>query len=268
MSKRNAKSMKPTTPLPPADRSADQRGSRTSAATDTSRRAEWRVPEAPPRRRAPWVILIAAVAVVGVVLLLWQPWSGSGSDDGAASRDADAAAVQESLGENPYLLGSEASDGPVLVEFLDFQCPACAAVKPVIDQMRQQYAGDVTFAVRMLPLDGHANAVPAALAAAAADEQGEFEPMYDRLFQDQAQWAGQADPEATFRGYAEEIGLDMEQYDTDVASSEVADRVEADRQAAVDLGVTSTPSFFLNGEAIQIGSPEELVQLLDDATSE
>lgn len=215
------------------------------------------------RRRAPWIAVVAVLAAVALTLTLWQPWSGAG-ESAAPAREG---AIAETLGEDPFILGTQATDGAVLVEFLDFQCPACARIKPVIDQMRSQYEGEVTFAVRTLPLDGHQNAVPAARAAAAADEQGAFESMYTLLFQNQTQWAGQPDPSATFRGYAEQIGLDMEQYDTDVASEQIAERVEADRQAAQDLGVTSTPSFFLDGEPIELQSVDQLISLLDEASA-
>lgn len=208
------------------------------------------------------------VVVVGLILAFWRPWSSTAPDaDPAAGADAPARAQAstEILGPNPYLLGPEAEGDATFVEFLDFQCPACAAVKPAIDEVRAEYAGEITFAARFLPLEGHENAVPAAIAAAAADEQGEFVAMYDQLFEHQEEWSPLADPTEAYRGYAEEIGLDLERFDADSASPEIEEQVLADRQAAEDLGLDSTPSFFVDGEPFAPQSQQDLVDALDAA---
>ena len=104
------------------------------------------------------------------------------------------------------------TDGPdaTFVEFLDFECESCGALYPTIEELKDTYGDRVTFVVRHMPL--HTSSVNAARAAEAAAEQGEFEAMYDLLFQRQADWGHQSSPEEDlFFDYAEELGLDMDQ---------------------------------------------------------
>ncbi len=168
--------------------------------------------------------------------------------------------VSESSGtEDPRLVREdshvlqEAPDGfPVVVEFLDFECEACGALYPAIEQLRGDFAGEVEFIVRYFPLPSHLNSRNAAHAAEAAARQGEFEGMYRLLFENQTTWGeSQDDMSPLFRTYAEQLGLDMAQFDEDVVSEAVAARVEKDFQDAQSLGLSGTPSLFLEGEVIQ-----------------
>ena len=164
-----------------------------------------------------------------------------------------------------------AEDGKVtLVEFLDFECEACGAYYPIMEQLRETYAGKVTFAFRYFPLPGHGNSVNAAVAVEAAAQQDQLEPMFHRMFQTQGEWGekGAESQASVFRGYAEELGLDMEQYDADVASAETRDRVELDFTEGIALGVEGTPTFFLNGESLGTPAPDELVARIDAALAE
>ena len=132
--------------------------------------------------------------------------------------------------------------------------------------MRKQYAGRVTFVARYFPLPGHFNAERAARAAEAAARQGKFEQMYVLMYENQSQWGEQRVPlDATFRGFAERIGLDMAQYHADYASPEVAARVQRDVEDGLALGVQGTPTFFLNGQRIEPQSAEDMVAALEEA---
>ena len=162
---------------------------------------------------------------------------------------------------------SEAPGGKAtFVEFLDFECEACRAAYPAIEQLRQRYDGRMTFVVRYMPL--HSNSEAAARAAEAAADQGKFEEMYDRLFETQPEWGEQrTSQEEVFFGFASDLGLDMERFRTvydDPATIELLRRDKADGEA---LGVTGTPTFFLNGEKVEVSSFDELVGLIDDALS-
>lgn len=154
----------------------------------------------------------------------------------------------------------------VLVEYLDFECEACGAYYPLVKQLEQEYGDRVTFVARYFPLQGHRNGFPAALAAEAASRQGKFWEMHDLLFMRQKEWGEKqvATPEV-FEGFAQEIGLNMEQFKTDVASPEVAARVKRDQDAGIELGVKSTPTFFLNGKRIQNPQGYEAFKTLLDA---
>lgn len=164
----------------------------------------------------------------------------------------------------------EAPDGrATLVEFLDFECEACGAAYPFIEDLRERYDGELTFVIRYLPLPGHANSRNAAHAVEAAARQGEIEPMYQRMFQTQAEWGESRESKAAlFRSFAGDLGLDLEQYDRDVESDAVADRVERDFQDAAGLEVTGTPSFFFNGERFQPQSEQDFYDRIDAALAD
>ena len=220
---------------------------------------------------------LALVAVFLVVIGVAALVAGGGDDEpapaarttstAAAGEGAAAAApAQRVVASDPRTLGREARGGPTFTEFLDFECEACGAAFPAIEELRRQYAGRVTFNVRYFPIDSHANARNAAHAAEAAAQQGKFEPMYEKLFETQRSWGEQQRSEAgRFRSYAKELGLDLKQYDADVASAKTKARVERDVQAGTALGVQSTPTFFLDEEMIQPQSLDELRSLLDQA---
>jgi protein-disulfide isomerase len=162
---------------------------------------------------------------------------------------------------------STAEDGKVtLVEFLDFECEACRAAYPFIEQLREQYDGRVTFVLRYFPIPSHKNANNAAYAVESAARQGKLEDMYKRMYDTQAEWGESQDSKAAlFRSFAEELGLDMAQYDADVASPEVAARVQKDVDDGARLGVSGTPSFFLNGEPLTPATTDDFVKAIDDA---
>lgn len=89
-------------------------------------------------------------------------------------------------------------------EFLDFECEPCAAALPAIEQLRQEYAGRVTFNIRYFPIESHKNARNAAIAVEAAAQQGKLEAMYKKMFETQPSWGEQDDSKAAvFRGFAQ-----------------------------------------------------------------
>lgn len=151
-------------------------------------------------------------------------------------------------------------DGAVtVVEFLDFECEACGAFYPIVEDLRQQYAGDITYVVRYFPLPGHINSTQAALAAEAAAQQDRFEDMYHRLFETQAQWGeNSVETPEVFRGLAEELGLDLAAYDAAIADPATLERVQTDKRDGEKLGVRSTPSFFIDGEPVTLQTWDDL----------
>lgn len=160
-----------------------------------------------------------------------------------------------------------AEDGKVtLVEFLDFECEACGAAYPVIENLREQYKDRVTFVIRYFPIPSHTNANNAAYAVEAAARQGKLEDMYQRMYDTQAEWGESQESKADlFRTYAQELGLDMAKFDADVASPDVAARVQKDVDDGTKLGVTGTPSFYLNGEPLIPETVQDFTEAIDDA---
>ena len=139
----------------------------------------------------------------------------------------------------------------VLIEYADFQCPACVAFAPIVEQLKQDFPNDLLVITRHFPLTSiHTNALEAAVAAEAAGRQGAFDGMHDLLFARQQQWNTLADPGAFFESLATELGLNLTQFRGDVVDTALVDRVNRDLTDAGSLGLNSTPSFFLGGAAI------------------
>ena len=108
----------------------------------------------------------------------------------------------------------------------------------------------VQFAYRHFPLSQHKNAKLAATVAEAAGKQGKFWEMHDLIFQNQSDWSEEKNAAVIFAKYAQEVGLDLAKFQTDIASEEIKAKIENDYKSGVKAGVNSTPSFFLNGEKI------------------
>lgn len=134
-----------------------------------------------------------------------------------------------------------------LVEFSDLECPACRAAQPVVEQVLAEYGERVNFVYRHFPLPQHGNAVVSGQAAEAAGRQGKFLEMVSILFANQTTWAASREPAAIFQGYAEGLGLDIEQFLADMEDENFKKKIEADRQDGQLSGVNSTPTFFVNG---------------------
>jgi len=158
-----------------------------------------------------------------------------------------------------HLLTTPESSTVTFVEFLDFECESCGAVYPYIEDLRAEFGDRVTFVMRYFPLPGHVNSTNAAVAVEAASRQGMLIPMYQRLFEKQAEWGEQQVSRAdTFREYAGQLGLDLAQYDADVADSSTLERVEADFAAGLALGVQSTPTMFVNDVPLELRSIDDI----------
>lgn len=160
-------------------------------------------------------------------------------------------------------------EAPVtIIEYSDFQCPACATYYPLVERLIAEASTTVRFVYRHFPLFPipHKNAVIAAEASEAAALQGKFWEMYRLLFDNQKLWENSDTPKALFEEYAGRIGLNLATYTKDIVSDVVKARVEKDRAEATALGVNSTPTFFVNGKAIvNPNSYESFKTLIDEA---
>ena len=206
------------------------------------------------------VAFVAVLTVVTFVLRL-------GADDGPvaeASTGDDSVLVRE----ESRVIGEEGGSDVTFVEFLDFECEACGAAYPIVEQLREEYDGEVTFVVRYFPLPGHFNAERAARAVESAARQGRLEEMYQKMYETQSTWGEQQKPkDDLFRDFAEELGLDMERYDADYASDEVKGRVQRDVADGEELGVQGTPTFYIDGKLFQPTSAEDFSTAVDKALS-
>lgn len=151
-----------------------------------------------------------------------------------------------------------------LVEYSDFQCPACAQYEPIIKQVLDAYPEDLRFVYRHYPLvQIHKFALPAAEASEAANKQGKFWEMHDLLFERQNVWYKAEKPRDLFVEYAKELGLDESKFTSDLKSDDIQEKINTDMSGAVSSGITGTPTFFLNGKKIVPRSLEEFKSLID-----
>ncbi len=138
-----------------------------------------------------------------------------------------------------------------LVEFSDFQCPACKAYAPVIDELLSQYPNDLRLVYKHFPLKTiHMRAMNAAQASEAAGRQGKFFEMAKILFDNQDNWS-RVPGIGVFESYAENLGLNIEQFKNDYGSDEVRDKINGQLDYGISLNVNSTPTIYLNGKKIE-----------------
>ncbi|HEV3394405.1 MAG TPA: thioredoxin domain-containing protein, partial [Chthoniobacterales bacterium] len=140
-----------------------------------------------------------------------------------------------------------------LEEFGDFQCPPCGRLSEPINQLQKQY--NLRLIYRNFPLPVHEHAKEAAYAAEAAGRQGRFWQMHDLLYREQAVWSKSPDARTLFNAYAGMLQLDLSRFKQDMDNSEVQRQVDLDKERGALIGVTNTPTIFLNNQAV---APEQL----------
>lgn len=210
------------------------------------------------------LILVAALALGGLVAIVVGGSSSEETQTASGGGDTDGGA--EVIRADSHRLSTAPEGQPTLVEFLDFECEGCGALYPIMEQLRSEYDGEITFAIRYFPNEGHFNAMNSALAVEAAARQGKLEEMYEKMFETQTEWGeAQESKAAVFENYAQELGLDMAQYRRDVEDPEVAARIERDRDEGLELGVEGTPWLFLDGKQLTPESHEQLKAEIDTA---
>lgn len=138
-----------------------------------------------------------------------------------------------------------------LLEYSDFQCPACKAYQPAVEAVLEEFGDQIRFEYRHFPLPSHRNSKQAAYAAEAAGAQGKFFEMASKIFEKQGEWAESNDAREQFIAIAKELGLDEDKFKQAMDSSTTKDEVDADLAAGKADGVTATPSFFLNGKKLE-----------------
>ncbi len=154
------------------------------------------------------------------------------------------------IGDNVY---GNADSAAILVEYGDFQCPGCASIHPTIKTVSEKYKDQLAFVFRNFPITQiHPNALVAAAAAESAGKQGKYWEMHNALYENQKSWesASIKDRVNIFTNYASTLGLDAETFKTDVASEAVSQKISFDIALAKKIGVSSTPTFYLDGEEL------------------
>lgn len=161
-------------------------------------------------------------------------------------------------------LGDSPSRGPAdalvtIVEVSDFQCPFCGKVVPTLNDLEKQYGHDLRLVFKHNPLSFHPRAMPAAMAAECAREQGKFWQMYESMFANQ-----RALEDTDLEKYAKEAGVDMNRWKACVSSNKFKSRIEEEQAKMVALGARGTPAFFINGRFLSGAQPIENFKTIID----
>jgi len=148
-----------------------------------------------------------------------------------------------------YRQKGDPASAVVVVEYSDFQCPACSAANIPMERLMSLYGSGVRLIFKHNPLGSiHPKAVEAARFAECAGRQGGFWPYQDALFKNQAEWSKADDPEPFFLGYAKALQLDLMELSRCVKDPSVTQAIEEDRKDARRRFVSATPTFFVNGK--------------------
>jgi len=138
-----------------------------------------------------------------------------------------------------------------LVEYADFQCPACSVIYSTIKELEGNFKDDLRVIFRFFPLtNSHQNSMISSSAAYAAGLQGKFWEMHDLLFENQTTWSN-IDARDTFIGYAKTLGLNLDKFKTDLDSNSTKQIILKEENDGIAIGINSTPTFFVNGNYIQ-----------------
>jgi protein-disulfide isomerase len=191
------------------------------------------------------IAVVLAIAVIGGALLLR---SGRSKDPFATAPASPPSSPPASKTE--HTLPAEAIVS--LEEFGDYQCPPCAVLHPTLKKLKQELGPNLNFIFRNLPLTTlHKNALVAAQAAEAARMQNRFWEMHDFLYENQDLWKDDVNPRTIFLKFAADLGLDTGRFARDMGDKQVQLRIEADQDAAAQLGINGTPTILIDGRQLR-----------------
>ncbi len=208
-----------------------------------------------------WIILAVVIVGLAGLFIVTKP---KNSGDNKFNGDASKLQSDDHVRNQRDLKAT-------LIEYADFQCPACGSYYPITKQLEAQYGDRVTFVYRHFPIISlHPNAFAAARAAEAASNQGKFWEMHDKLFETQDIWGRVAtNQQSLFEGYAKDLSLDLNKFKADYVTEVTADRINRDVSSAKQFGITGTPTFILNGQKIENPNGfEAFSKVLDKAIEE
>ena len=185
-------------------------------------------------------ILVGVLLATIIIIVIGAVLSGGTGDQGQVATEP-IANTDRLLAAESHFTGP--ADAPVtVIEFGDFECPACGALHPILQHVKENNS-EVKFVYRHFPLTSiHPRARPAALAAEAAAAQGKFFEYHDQLYENQSQLGDQ-----DFITHAEAIGLDVAAFEQALADGVGEDAVQQDVSDSAALGLRSTPTLFVNG---------------------
>lgn len=206
-----------------------------------------------------WIFVCVGIFIAGGLVSLVA--TQSSTESGATTQSIVSVTEQDQIKGN--LLSQI-----VLIEYADFQCPACGAYYPILKQLSDAFGDRATFVYRHFPLSQHQHAEIMARAGEAAGAQGKFWEMHNMIFENQNVWSRASNVRSTITEYVTALGLDQNRFSQDLDASEIKEKVKSDYQGGLQAGVNSTPTFFLNGVKLQNPrSYQEFETLFNDTIS-
>ena len=209
-----------------------------------------------------WIIFSVVVVLVLGGLVAWTRIANPPIDLTGVEHNSVVAASDQNGNIADHTKGSE-SNKILLIEYGDYQCPSCGDAYPNVNTLMEEYGDDVTLVFRNFPLTAiHPNARAAAAVAEAAGLQGKFWEMHDKLYVSQNDWSGLDASKRTtvFNSYAQDLGLDMDKFNADVAGKEAGQKINFDMALGKSVDVAATPTFFLNGKKLDDATSSAIVQ--------
>jgi len=209
-----------------------------------------------------WIIFSVVVVLILGGLVAWARIANPPVDLSGVNNNSVIAASENNGNIADHTLGSDANK-ILLIEYGDLQCPSCGSAHPHVKALMEEYGSDVTFVFRNFPLTSiHPNARAAATVAEAAGLQGKYWEMHDMLFESQGDWSTLDATKRTdvFNNYAKELDLDMDKFNADLTARPAGQKVNFDLAIGKNVGVSATPTFFLNDDKLDDATSSGIVQ--------
>lgn len=217
------------------------------------------------KSNTPLLIIGGVLVLAALGGLYWYNLNKPGANTPVAnntkpSPSKDPAAAKEKAippnapaGATPPNQAGSPSATVTLEEFADFQCGACAAAHPIMNEIKSIYGTRIHFVFRNNPLSipAHDKSYDAAVASEAAGMQGKFWDMQNMLFSNQQAWTAAPTYKQIWKDYAIKIGLDIPKWENDIAGIAAKSRVDSDLTRGKAIGISSTPTLFVNGQPVQ-----------------
>jgi protein-disulfide isomerase len=220
-----------------------------------------------PDSKRPFYLVLGALVVAGIAIIGYQ----------ATKPRAQAAFTMDSsvtlVPNQGHVMGSDSALVEV-VEFADFECPACGDFATLTEpdvRTRLVNTGIVRFRFMDFPLEGHRNTRAAHMAAWCAGDQGKFWEMHDAIFAAQDRWSGYATsrPLPVFESLAQQVGVNVAQYQSCMESRKFLGEIQSNYDTGLRQGVGSTPTFIIGNRRIPGKLPyDELKRYVDEAVAQ
>ena len=202
--------------------------------------------------------IVAAICLIFFVVIGFLFWKGPTS----ATTEAKNPAL---LVKSDSHMTGKATAKVTMVEFGDYQCPACGIVSKEVTKVLDAYKAnpDFNYVFRNFPLQQHKNAVIGAEAAESAGAQGKYFEMEDALYANQEEWGESKDPMPLLQKYAKSLGLDMNKFSSDMTSHIYKSKIDADVADGNALSIDHTPTIYINGVEQTDNGFESLKKVID-----